>query len=187
MRWPLAAALALAPTLAHAQVQVGGNIGVRMRNDGDNFVRGVQLEAMLVHPAGRYSHWLNLAIVQMKNHTSTGGIVRENSIEGTVLLHRLFAAGIGGAIGPVLSYGTGCASGGAGGVGYGKVGCVVSFAEKGTVRPGYALQLDWAKANARGAVFRAGVRAVGHTVGSGSKTPKPGAWAGFTLPLGSAP
>jgi hypothetical protein len=51
------------------------------------------------------------------------------------------------------------------------------------VRPGYDLQLDYAKRNARGITWRWGVRATGHTVASGSKTPKPVAWAGLTAPL----
>ena len=182
MRHLVFAALIAVPATAHAQMQFGGNIGYRSRADDGHTVTGTQLEAMLVRPAGKTTYLATLAIVQMRNHTPAG-VVRENSFEGALLYRRAIVGALGAALGPAVGLSFGCASGGTGGTGYGSQPCAVYFADKGTVRPGYALQLDWSTANARGAVFRAGVRAIGHTVASGSKTPKPAVWLGFTLPL----
>lgn len=190
MRRLLAALLLLTPALAGAQqssgIQLGLNLGYRTRTESGTTLGGTQLEGMIVHPMGSWTHIASLALTQMRNSLPGGGAVRENGVEASLLFRRAITRGLGWGAGPVLSYATGCASGGTGGVTYGATTCLVSYANKGTFRPGYALQLDWEKANSRGAVFRAGVRAVGHTVASGSMAPKPGAWVGFSLPLGNA-
>jgi len=177
------AALVAAPVAAHAQWEFGGQIGLRTRSDAGTTVNGSQIGAIIVHNSRAFSQTLDLLSVQMRGSTPTGGAVRENSIEGVLLVRRALHGAFGAAIGPAASYSIGCSSGGSGGIGYGQVACVNDFTTDGTVRIGYAVQLDAVKANARGAVFRAGLRATGHTVGAGSATPKPSVWAGMTLPL----
>lgn len=176
------------PVAAHAQWQIGLNAGLRTRPDGGdgNTVPGVQFEGMLVRPAGKWSHMFQGAVVQMKNSDASGQRVRENSLEGSYLLRRALNRWLGVAAGPSLGYSLGCASGGTNATTYGDTPCVASFADDGTVRPGYAVQLDGAWTTARSVTWRAGVRAVGHTVASGSKTPKPVVWAGLTAPFTSA-
>jgi hypothetical protein len=180
MKRPLILMLAL-PIAAHAQWQIGGNVGLRARPDGGDgrAVFGLQFEGMLVKPTGQWSHVLLGGIVQMKNNDASGQRVRENSVEGAYLLRRSVARhwGIGG--GPVLSYSFGCRVDAT----FDVVGCIEYFAEDGTVRPGYNLQLDYARTAANGVTWRWGVRATGHTVASGSKTPKPVVWGGLTAPL----
>jgi hypothetical protein len=175
------------PMVANAQWQIGGNLGLRTRPDGGDgkSVLGVQLEGMLVKPAGQWTHLLQGAIVQMKNHNAAGQNIRENSLEGSYLLRRALGDRFGIAAGPVLGYSLGCASGGKNATTYGDTPCVASFADDGTVRPGYALQLDAEWKSARGVTWRAGVRAVGRTMASGSKTPKPVVWGGLSAPLNS--
>jgi len=184
MRRIIATVLCLIPAVAHGQVQVGLNLGLRTRTDAGQRVNGTQLEGMIIAPhMGNWTPMALLAFTQMRNSWPTGGAVRENGVEATLLFRRAIRGGLGWAAGPAIGYAAGCASGGTGGITYGATKCIQSFADKGTVRPGYALQLDWEKSNARGAVFRTGLRAIGHTTASGSKTPKPAAWVGFTLPL----
>ena len=187
MRHLVFAALLALPTAAPAQIQIGGNFGVRWRDDDGaaGRIRGIQLEGMIVRSTGRWEQVASLAITQMNNKSATLGTVRENGVEATLLFRHGMARGFGWAIGPAIGVATGCAQGGANydGTVYGTQTCLVSFANKGTVRPGYALQLDWKRASARGAVLRTGLRAVGHTTASGSKTPKPAVWLGLTLPL----
>jgi hypothetical protein len=183
MRRLLLAILVAIPAAAQAQTQVGLNLGLRTRSDAGKQVNGTQLEGMIVRPIGTWKAMALLAFTQMRNSWPTGGAVRENGIEATLLFRRAISGGLGWAAGPAIGYATGCASGGTGGITYGATTCIQSFADKGTVRPGYALQLDWERANARGAVFRTGVRAIGHTTAAGSKTPKPAVWIGFTLPI----
>jgi len=178
----LAALLAL-PAAAHAQWQLGGNVGFRSRPENGTTVNGTQLEMMIVHKRGATTHFFDLAWTQMRNETPDGGAVRENALEGTILFRRALRGPFGIGAGPALGYSLGCSSGGTGSVGYGPTTCLVEYATKGTLRPGYAIQLDLEQANARGAVLRAGIRASGHTVASGTVTPKPSIWLGFTLPL----
>jgi len=188
MRRIIATILFFIPAAAHSQTQVGLNFGLRTRSDAGKQVNGTQLEGMIIaRPMRNWTPMALLAFTQMRNEWPIGGAVRENGIEATLLFRRTITGGLGWAAGPAIGYATGCASGGTGGITYGPTTCIQSFADKGTVRAGYALQLDWAKANARGAVFRTGVRAVGHTTASGSKTPKPGVWIGFSLPLSAQP
>lgn len=180
------AALLGAPLVAQGQIQLGANIGYRIRPEGGTRVRGAQIEGMLIVPRGQWEYQGLLTIAQMSNHYVTGEPTRENSVEGTLLFRRALAYGLGAGIGPTLSVATGCASGGSGdggGLAYGTVPCLVPYANKGTFRPGYTLQLDYVRTNARGISLRAGLRAMGHTVASGSKTPKPGAWLGFSAPF----
>jgi len=200
MKRLLIATLLATPALAHAQWQVGGSLGFRTRPEDGRTLPGTQLEIMAVKPAGVTSHVFSLASVQMRNRTAAGGAVRENSFEAAYLYRRVLDDAFGGvfknalkgafknalglAAGPVVSYSIGCASGGTGAVTYGATPCLVSFADKGTVTPGYIIQLDLQKTNQRGVTWRAGLRGTGHTVASGSLTPKPSLWAGFTAPLG---
>jgi hypothetical protein len=179
--------LLMLPVAAEAQWQIGGNIGLRTRPDGGdgNTVLGVQFEGMIVKVAGKSSYLAQGAIIQMKNHNAAGLRVRENSLEGSLLYRRALNSWLGAAVGPAIGYSTGCASGGRSGTGYGATACVASYAEKGTIRPGYILQLDAAHVTARGMTWRYGIRGTGHTVASGSKTPKPVVWAGFTAPFSS--
>ncbi len=181
------AVLIAAPAAAHAQWEFGGQIGLRSRSENGATVNGSQIGAIVVRNAGAWSQTLDLLSVQMRNANATGGAVRENSLEGVLLFRHALGGALGGvfgaSIGPAASYSIGCTSGGTGGIGYGQVGCLNDFSVDGAMRLGYALQLDAVKANARGAVFRAGLRATGHTVGAGSASPKPSLWAGMTLPL----
>ncbi|MBM3908850.1 MAG: hypothetical protein FJ363_12355 [Gemmatimonadetes bacterium] len=169
------------PIVAQAQWQVGGNVGLRTRPDGGDgkTVLGLQFEGMLVKPAGKWSHVFQGAVVQMKNNDATGNRVRENSIEGAYMLRREVSRHFGVSAGPVLSYSFGCRVNDT----FDVVGCIDDFAEDGTVRPGYHLQLDYAKTTANGVTWRWGVRATGHTVASGSATPKPAVWGGLTAPF----
>lgn len=180
MRTSLFLLLAM-PVAAHAQWQIGLNAGIRTRPDGGdgNTVLGVQFEGMIVKAAGKWTHLLQGAVVQMKNNTAAGERVRENSIEGTYMLRREVSRHFGLAAGPVLSYSFGCRVNRT----FEVVGCIEYYAEDGTVRPGYNLQLDYARTTTRGMTWRWGVRATGHTVASGSKSPKPVVWAGFTAPF----
>lgn len=188
MRRLLITILVFIPALAQSQVQVGLNLGLRTRSDDGKQVNGTQLEGMIiVRPMRNWTPMALLAFTQMRNRWPGGGAVRENGVEATLLFRRAITGGLGWAAGPAIGYAAGCASGGTGGITYGATTCIQSFADKGTVRPGYALQLDWEKSNARGAVFRTGLRAIGHTTASGSKTPKPAVWIGFTLPLVAQP
>ncbi len=184
-RLVLLAALLTVPAAASAQWQVGGNFGLRTRPDGGDgkIVYGTQFEGMIVKPAGKTTHILQGAIVQMRNHDADGYNVRENSLEASYLYRRAIRGALGVAAGPAVGYSTGCASGGTRSTTYGATTCVAYYTDKGTVRPGYIVQLDVAKTNARGVTWRAGLRATGRTVASGSKTPKPVIWAGFTAPL----
>jgi len=186
-RFALALLLAL-PVPAAAQWQIGGNIGLRTRPDGGdgNTVLGIQFEGMIVKPAGAWTHFFQGAVIQMKNHNALGERLRENSVEVSYMLRRALYGPFGVAIGPALGYSTGCASGGNKSTGnYGATPCVATYADKGTKRPGYNAQIDYAWTNARGITWRWGVRATGHTVASGSKDPKPVLWAGLTAPLNS--
>jgi len=185
-RFVFLALLTATPLAAHAQWQIGLNIGARTRPDGGNgkTVPGIQFEGMIVKPAGAWSHIFQGAVIQMKNRDAADTHVRENSLEISYLLRRAILGGpFGLAVGPALGYSTGCASGGTKSTSYGDRPCVEYYTEKGTKRPGYNFQLDYAKTNARGLTWRWGVRATGHTVASGSKTPKPVLWAGVTAPF----
>ena len=179
-------AVLIVPAAASAQWQIGGNFGIRARPDGGdgNTVYGTQFEGMIVKPGGNVTHILTGSFIQMRNHDAAGNNIRENSVELGYLYRLALKGSLGLAIGPALGISTGCAAGGTHSTTYGATQCVVSYADKGTVRPGYILQLDFAKTNTRGVTWRAGVRATGHTVASGSKTPKPSIWGGFTAPLG---
>jgi hypothetical protein len=184
MKRMLLAALVLAPAVAHAQWQMGLTFGVRARPDNGRTISGLQFEGMIVHPMQSFTGIASLAIVQMRNKTTAGNGFVENSIEANLLLRRKLAGIWCASFGPVLSYSTGCASSSdLHGTTYGAVACSASFVQKGTVRPGYLIQLDLEKTNARGVTWRAGLRGTGHTVASGSKTPKPVLWGGFTAPL----
>ncbi len=182
-KWLLAALLV--PTIAHAQWQIGLNFGMRARPDGGdgNTVFGTQFEGMIVKPAGKVTHILNGAVVQMRNHDAAGNNIRENSLEASYLYRRAIKGKWGIAAGPAVGISTGCAAGGTHSATYGATHCIAYFADKGTIRPGYIAQLDYAKTNARGLTWRWGLRASGHTVSSGSITPKPAIWGGFTAPF----
>lgn len=185
MKRTLLAAVLFAPAAAAAQWQVGGNFGLRARPDGGDgqTVFGTQFEVMAVKAGPRVSHIFSGSSVQMRNHTADGSNIRENGIELGYMYRRAINDAWGAAIGPVLGYSTGCASGGTHSVTYGATHCIESYTAKGTKRPGYNLQLDWQKTTANSVTWRAGARLTGHTVASGSKTPKPVVWAGFTAPL----
>lgn len=177
------AALLAVPSAAHAQFEFGGQLGLRSRSENGKTVNGFQIGAVIVHTRGAIAQIVDLAIVQMRNKTTTGGAVLENSAEATLIFRRALTHLIGAGIGPAVGYATGCASGGIDKISYGEVPCVADFADKGTVRVGYAIQLDIARTLRTGAVVRAGLRGTGLTVASGNASPKPALWAGLTLPI----
>jgi hypothetical protein len=181
----LAALLIALPSLAQAQWQLGGNVAVRTRPDDGRTLWGTQLEIMGVRlTTGPVTHFFTGSVVQIRNENSTGGAVRENSVEVAYLYRRALRGAWGAAVGPTVGYSTGCASGGTGGITYGSTSCLASFTTKGTTTPGYIVQLDWAKTTSNGVSWRWGVRGTGHTPAAGSVAPKPSVWAGFTAPLG---
>lgn len=180
----LAIALLALPTLAQAQWQLGGTVGVRTRPDEGRTLWGTQLEVVAARLSdGPVSHLLTGSIVQIRNETAAGGAVRENSVEVAYLYRRALRGAFGAAAGPTIGYSTGCASGGTGGITYGSTPCLASFTTKGTTTPGYVVQLDWAKTMSNRVTVRWGVRGTGHTPAAGSISPKPSVWAGFTAPL----
>jgi hypothetical protein len=184
MKRVLFLALLAAPAAAYAQWEVGGQLGLRTRSESEGTLNGMQIGAIIVHNNGaQYSQTLDLLSVQMRGHTAAGGAVRENSIESVLLFRRALGGVFGASIGPAASYSLGCVSGGTNEIGYGSVPCIHDFSVSGTTRIGYAVQLDMVKANARGAAFRAGLRGTGHTVASGSASPKAAVWIGTTLPI----
>ena len=120
MRRLIATVLFLFPALAHSQVQVGLNLGLRTRSDAGKQVNGTQLEGMIIaRPMGNWRPMALLAFTQMRNRWPVGGAVRENGIEATLLFRRAIRGGLGWAAGPAIGYAAGCASGGTGGITYG--------------------------------------------------------------------
>lgn len=183
MRRFVIVALLAVPSAAHAQFEFGGQLGLRSRSENGKTVNGSQFGVVLVHTSGSTAQIVDLAVVQMRNKTATGAAVRENSVEASLLIRRALTHMIGVGLGPAVGYAIGCASRDVDGVDFGDVLCVSDFANKGTVRVGYAIQLDIARTLRTGAVVRAGLRGTGHTVASGSASPKPALWAGLTLPM----
>lgn len=183
----IVAVLFLAPAIAGAQMQMGMNFGMRHRPDaGDGgSVWGTQFEGMMIFPKGRVSHEVLGAFVQMRNRDAGGFNVRENSVEASYLLRYSLTGGWGVSAGPAIGASLGCTAGGTHSTTYGFTSCVDTFADKGTIRPGYTVQLDFAHSNSRGVTFRLGARVTGHTVASGDALPKPVLWGGFSAPLNS--
>jgi len=77
MRRIIATVLCLIPAVAHGQVQVGLNLGLRTRTDAGQRVNGTQLEGMIIAPhMGNWTPMALLAFTQMRNSWPTGGAVR---------------------------------------------------------------------------------------------------------------